>query len=58
MGVHFVGVDLAWGERSPTGLAVLDAGPRLLHVSAVRTDDEVDHAVSAVRSALGQPAEV
>ncbi len=41
MGVHFVGVDLAWGERSPTGLAVLDADARLLHVSAVRTDDEV-----------------
>src|SRR5215210_3985075 len=39
--MHFVGVDLAWGERKPTGLAVLDDEGHLLHVSAVRTDDEV-----------------
>ena len=39
--MHFVGVDLAWGERKPTGLAVLDEGGHLVHVSAVRTDDEV-----------------
>jgi predicted RNase H-like nuclease/ppGpp synthetase/RelA/SpoT-type nucleotidyltranferase len=39
--MHFVGVDLAWGERRPTGLAVLDDGGRLLHVSTVRTDDEI-----------------
>jgi predicted RNase H-like nuclease/ppGpp synthetase/RelA/SpoT-type nucleotidyltranferase len=36
--VHFVGVDLAWGERRPTGVAVLDGDGRLVHVSA-RTDD-------------------
>jgi predicted RNase H-like nuclease/ppGpp synthetase/RelA/SpoT-type nucleotidyltranferase len=36
--MHFVGVDLAWGERSPTGVAVLDDNGRLVHVSA-RTDD-------------------
>ncbi len=47
MGVHFVGVDLAWGERGPTGLAVLDADARLLHVSTVRTDDEVAEALAA-----------
>src|ERR1700710_3093840 len=39
--MHFVGVDLAWGERRPTGLAVLDGGGLLLHVSAVSTDDEI-----------------
>ena len=39
--MHVVGVDLAWGERNPTGLAVVDADGALLHVSAVRTDDEV-----------------
>ena len=22
-GVHFIGIDLAWGERSPSGVAVL-----------------------------------
>ncbi|GAA3654078.1 bifunctional ribonuclease/(p)ppGpp synthase [Nocardioides ginsengisoli] len=41
MSMHFVGVDLAWGERRPTGLAVVDADGHLLHVSAVRTDDEI-----------------
>jgi predicted RNase H-like nuclease/ppGpp synthetase/RelA/SpoT-type nucleotidyltranferase len=35
---HFVGLDLAWGERKPTGVAVLDEDGRLLHVSAQGTD--------------------
>ena len=39
--MHYVGVDLAWGERKPTGLAVLDADGRLVHVSAARTDEEI-----------------
>ena len=39
--MHFVGIDLAWGERRPTGLAVLDDEGRLLHVATVRTDDEI-----------------
>ena len=39
--MHYVGVDLAWGERKPTGLAVLDATGHLLAVSAVRTDEEI-----------------
>ena len=37
--MHFVGVDLAWGEVQPTGVAVLDDDGRLVHVSA-QTDDE------------------
>ncbi|GAA4302543.1 bifunctional ribonuclease/(p)ppGpp synthase [Klenkia terrae] len=41
MPVHLIGIDLAWGFKNPTGLAVLDDGGRLLHVSAVRTDDEI-----------------
>jgi predicted RNase H-like nuclease/ppGpp synthetase/RelA/SpoT-type nucleotidyltranferase len=44
--VHYVGVDLAWGERKPTGLAVLDDEGRLLHVSTVRTDDEIGDALA------------
>ncbi|BBY51474.1 GTP pyrophosphokinase [Mycolicibacterium arabiense] len=36
--MYFVGLDLAWGERQPTGVAVLDASGTLLHLSA-RTDD-------------------
>ncbi|HSE08841.1 MAG TPA: DUF429 domain-containing protein [Nocardioidaceae bacterium] len=39
--MHFVGVDLAWGDRRPTGLAVLDEEGYLLHVSAVNTDDAI-----------------
>lgn len=39
--MHYVGIDLAWGERQPTGVAVLDDAARLLAVAAVRTDDEI-----------------
>lgn len=39
--MYFLGVDLAWGVRRPTGLAVLDEGGRLVHVSAAKTDDEI-----------------
>src|SRR5690606_35062244 len=39
--MYFVGVDLAWGDRRPTGLAVLDGEGRLVHVSTVITDDEI-----------------
>lgn len=39
--MHFVGVDLAWGERKPTGLAVVDDGGHLLHVSTSTTDDAI-----------------
>src|SRR4051794_18243613 len=44
--MHFVGVDLAWGDRQPTGLAVLDEDARLLHVSTVRTDEEIRAALA------------
>jgi predicted RNase H-like nuclease/ppGpp synthetase/RelA/SpoT-type nucleotidyltranferase len=37
----YAGVDLAWGERRPTGLAVVDELGSLLHLSAVRTDEEI-----------------
>ncbi|WGL51850.1 DUF429 domain-containing protein [Nocardioides sp. BP30] len=39
--MYFVGVDLAWGERRPTGLAVLDEAGRLVHVSQAIDDDEI-----------------
>jgi predicted RNase H-like nuclease/ppGpp synthetase/RelA/SpoT-type nucleotidyltranferase len=44
--VFHIGVDLAWGLRQPTGLAVLDGTGRLVHVSAVRTDEEVLQALA------------
>lgn len=37
----YVGVDLAWGLRKPTGVAAVDATGRLLDVGALRTDDEI-----------------
>jgi predicted RNase H-like nuclease len=39
--VHFVGVDLAWGQNKPTGVAVLDRDGLLLHVSTAQTDEEI-----------------
>ncbi|KAA1426681.1 DUF429 domain-containing protein [Nocardioides antri] len=39
--MYFVGVDLAWGERRPTGLAVLDEQGQLVHVSAATSDGEI-----------------
>ena len=39
--MHFVGVDLAWGQRNPTGIAVLDDEGSLVHVSAATDDASV-----------------
>lgn len=47
MTMHYVGIDLAWGDRRPTGLAVLDAQGRLLAVSTVRTDEEIEAALAS-----------
>ena len=44
--VFHIGVDLAWGTKRPTGLAVLDDSGRLVHVSTVRTDEEIQAALS------------
>ncbi|WP_051400046.1 DUF429 domain-containing protein [Haloechinothrix halophila] len=38
----FVGIDLAWGSKARTGVAVVDDAGRLIHSGAVRTDDEID----------------
>ena len=39
--MHFVGVDLAWGQQKPSGLAVLDSDGHLLHVSAQGNDEAI-----------------
>ena len=39
--MHYVGVDLAWGRQRPTGIAVLDAAGRLLHIEATGTDEQI-----------------
>ncbi|MGE2836823.1 bifunctional ribonuclease/(p)ppGpp synthase [Mycobacterium sp. SMC-4] len=36
--MHFIGVDLAWGQRKPTGVAVVDDSGRLV-LATVATDD-------------------
>jgi predicted RNase H-like nuclease len=38
---RYLGVDLAWGQRARTGLAVLDEAGRLLESASVRTDEEI-----------------
>lgn len=40
-GDGFVGIDLAWGERNATGLAVVDGSGRLVGSATVKTDDEI-----------------
>ncbi|GAB3868694.1 bifunctional ribonuclease/(p)ppGpp synthase [Nocardioides maradonensis] len=44
--MHHIGIDLAWGDRRPTGLAVVDEECRLVHVSTVITDDEIAAALA------------
>ena len=44
---HFIGLDLAWGQKRPTGVAVLDADGRLLELSSRVTDDEIADALAA-----------
>ncbi len=44
--VHFLGVDLAWGDKRPTGVAVLDDDGRLVHLSAATDDDSVVEALA------------
>ena len=39
--MYYIGVDLAWGQRSPTGVAALDAEGRLCHVGVAGGDDDV-----------------
>lgn len=39
--MYFVGVDLAWGERSPTGVAAVDGDGVLRHLGAAGSDDDV-----------------
>jgi predicted RNase H-like nuclease/ppGpp synthetase/RelA/SpoT-type nucleotidyltranferase len=47
--VHYIGIDLAWGNNRPTGLAVIDEAARLLHVSAVRDNEEIKAVLAPYR---------
>jgi predicted RNase H-like nuclease len=44
--MYFVGVDLAWGEISQSGIAVIDAEGRLLLVGAAQDDASIEDAVA------------
>jgi len=39
--MRFIGVDLAWGGRRPSGLAVLDPGGRVVDEGWATSDDEI-----------------
>jgi predicted RNase H-like nuclease len=43
--MHFVGLDLAWGEKNNTGVAVVDSDGRLLYVGAAHDDESIEAAV-------------
>src|SRR5581483_6314403 len=45
-GMHFVGVDLAWGEINQTGVAVVDADGRLLTIGTAQTDANIADALA------------
>ncbi|MBO0882716.1 MAG: DUF429 domain-containing protein, partial [Mycobacterium sp.] len=44
--MHFVGLDLAWGEKNHTGVAVIDSSGRLLHIGIARDDASIEDAVA------------
>jgi predicted RNase H-like nuclease len=44
--MHFVGLDLAWGEKNHTGVAVIDSDGRLLHIGMARDDASIEDAVA------------
>ncbi|HEY3339059.1 MAG TPA: DUF429 domain-containing protein [Propionicimonas sp.] len=43
--MNFVGIDLAWGERAPSGVAVLDDNGTLVHLSRATTDEQIVEAL-------------
>ena len=44
--MYFIGLDLAWGERNQTGVAVADADGRLLHVGIAQDDASIEAIVA------------
>ncbi len=44
--MHFIGLDLAWGEKNQTGVAAIDAGGRLLHVGAAQDNESIIDAIA------------
>ena len=44
--MHFVGLDLAWGEKNHTGVAAIDSDGRLLHVGSAQDDASIEAAIA------------
>jgi predicted RNase H-like nuclease len=44
--MHFVGLDLAWGEKNQTGVAVVEADGRLLHLGVAHDDESIASAIA------------
>jgi predicted RNase H-like nuclease len=44
--MHFVGLDLAWGEKHHTGVAVVGSDGRLLHIGTAEDDISIEDAVA------------
>jgi predicted RNase H-like nuclease len=44
--MHFVGLDLAWGEKKQTGVAAVDSDGRLLHVGIAQDEASIVDAVA------------
>jgi predicted RNase H-like nuclease/ppGpp synthetase/RelA/SpoT-type nucleotidyltranferase len=44
--MYFVGLDLAWGERNRTGVAVVDADGGLMHIGAAQGDESILAAIA------------
>ncbi|WP_311198040.1 DUF429 domain-containing protein [Ornithinimicrobium sp. INDO-MA30-4] len=45
--MHYIGLDLAWGARKPTGVAVLAGDGTLLHVASVMSDADIRSVIQA-----------
>jgi predicted RNase H-like nuclease len=44
--MYFVGLDLAWGAKNDTGVAVVDSDGRLLHVGVAQDDASIEEALA------------
>ncbi|MDT5241602.1 MAG: hypothetical protein QOD97_3800, partial [Mycobacterium sp.] len=44
--MYFVGLDLAWGEHKPTGVAVVDDAGKLVHIGTAHDDTSIRAAIT------------
>ena len=56
--MQYLGIDLAWGERARTGVALLAPDGRLVRSASVRTDDEIAEFLGAEAGRSGMVAAI